>query len=106
MCSIFSYSNSTKDAQDSIYNIQINSTLKWNFDKYLVDKNGVFINYFFSTTKPLNKKVTFYFMIRFIILLFLFTGCSSSSVEEYKEELNTNSYKDSLFIDSIRIQTH
>lgn len=45
-------------------------------------------------------------MIKFIILLFLFTGCSYSSVEEYKEELNTNSYKDSLFIDSIRIQTH
>ena len=38
-----------------------NSTVKWNFQKYLVDKNGEFINYFFSTTKPLNKKVTSYF---------------------------------------------
>ena len=38
-----------------------NSTVKWNFQKYLVDKNGELINYFYSTTKPLNKKVTFYF---------------------------------------------
>lgn len=60
MCSIFSYSTSTIDAQESIYDIQINSTVKWNFEKYLVDKNGVFINYFFSNTKPLNKKVNFF----------------------------------------------
>ena len=38
-----------------------NSTVKWNFQKYLVDKNGEFINYFFSTTKPLSDKINFYF---------------------------------------------
>jgi len=34
-----------------------NSTIKWNFQKYLVDEKGEFINYFYSTTKPLSDKI-------------------------------------------------
>jgi len=35
-----------------------NSTVKWNFQKYIVDEKGEFINYFFSTTKPMSPKIT------------------------------------------------
>ena len=35
-----------------------NSTVKWNFQKYLVDKNGDFLNYFYSMTSPLSNKIT------------------------------------------------
>lgn len=37
-----------------------NSSVKWNFQKYLVDGNGVLIDYFFSATNPLSKKITKY----------------------------------------------
>lgn len=35
-----------------------NSTVKWNFQKYLVDENGELIEYFNSATGPLNSKIT------------------------------------------------
>ena len=35
-----------------------NSIVKWNFQKYIVDKDGKFVNYFYSTTKPLSRKIT------------------------------------------------
>jgi glutathione peroxidase len=35
-----------------------NSSVKWNFQKYLIGKEGVFIDYFFSITSPLSKKIT------------------------------------------------
>ena len=35
-----------------------NSTIKWNFQKYIVDEKGELINYFFSTTKPMSPKIT------------------------------------------------
>ena len=35
-----------------------NSTVQWNFQKYLVDNNGRLVNYFYSTTNPLSKKIT------------------------------------------------
>jgi len=35
-----------------------NSTVKWNFQKYIVDEKGELINYFFSTTKPMSPKIT------------------------------------------------
>ena len=35
-----------------------NSTVKWNFQKYLVDENGNLIDYYFSLTKPMSKKIT------------------------------------------------
>ena len=38
-------------------NGNINSKVKWNFQKYLVGKKGELINYFYSTTSPLSKKI-------------------------------------------------
>ena len=37
-----------------------NSVVKWNFQKYLVDENGEFIDYFYSITKPMNSRITKY----------------------------------------------
>ncbi|WP_008636388.1 glutathione peroxidase [Bizionia argentinensis] len=34
------------------------STVKWNFQKYLVDANGRLIDYYFSVTKPMSGKIT------------------------------------------------
>jgi len=36
------------------------STVKWNFQKYLIHPNGMLLDYFYSTTKPLSKKITKY----------------------------------------------
>jgi glutathione peroxidase len=35
-----------------------NSSVKWNFQKYLIDENGNYIDYYFSITKPLSSKIT------------------------------------------------
>ncbi|APY09438.1 glutathione peroxidase [Winogradskyella sp. J14-2] len=35
-----------------------NSTVKWNFQKYLIDEHGEFIDYFYSITKPTNSRIT------------------------------------------------
>lgn len=35
-----------------------NSTIKWNFQKYLVDEDGEFIDFFYSITKPMSSKIT------------------------------------------------
>lgn len=37
-----------------------NSTVKWNFQKYLVDQDGEFLDYFYSITKPTNSRITKY----------------------------------------------
>jgi len=37
-----------------------NSTVKWNFEKYLVNEKGEFVNYFYSTTKPMSSKIVDY----------------------------------------------
>jgi glutathione peroxidase len=37
-----------------------NSSVKWNFQKYLVDENGGLIDYYWSLTKPMSKKITKY----------------------------------------------
>lgn len=34
------------------------SSVKWNFQKYLIDENGRFIDYYYSITKPMSKKIT------------------------------------------------
>jgi len=36
------------------------STIKWNFQKYLVSKNGELIDYYYSATSPLSDKITKY----------------------------------------------
>ena len=35
-----------------------NTSVKWNFQKYLVDDKGTFVDYFYSITKPLSSKIT------------------------------------------------
>jgi glutathione peroxidase len=34
------------------------STVKWNFQKYLVDDQGKFVDVFYSMTKPTSTKIT------------------------------------------------
>ncbi len=36
------------------------STVKWNFQKYLLDEEGRFVDFFYSVTKPLSEKITKY----------------------------------------------
>jgi len=35
----------------------MDSKVRWNFQKYLVDENGQLIDYFYSTTKPMSSKI-------------------------------------------------
>lgn len=35
-----------------------NSSVKWNFQKYLISEQGTLIDYYFSLTSPLSKKIT------------------------------------------------
>ncbi|GAA0721360.1 glutathione peroxidase [Aquimarina litoralis] len=35
-----------------------NSSVKWNFQKYLVDEEGEFIDFYFSITKPTSSSIT------------------------------------------------
>ncbi len=34
------------------------STVRWNFQKYLIDPSGNLIDYWYSITNPLSKKIT------------------------------------------------
>lgn len=34
-----------------------NSSVKWNFQKYLVDEEGQYLDFYYSSTKPLNSKI-------------------------------------------------
>lgn len=43
---------------DKKKNGNISSSVKWNFQKYFVDRSGELVNYFYSTTSPLSKKIT------------------------------------------------
>ena len=43
---------------DKNKNGKSSSSVKWNFQKYVVDEKGEFINYFYSTTKPMSPKIT------------------------------------------------
>ncbi|RYF21679.1 MAG: glutathione peroxidase, partial [Flavobacteriales bacterium] len=38
-------------------NGNLNSTPKWNFHKYLINKEGEVVDYFYSFTKPNSSKV-------------------------------------------------
>lgn len=35
-----------------------NSSVKWNFQKYIVNEKGQFVDYFYSMTKPMSSKIT------------------------------------------------
>ncbi len=39
------------------YNGKKNSSVRWNFQKYLVDNNGQLIDYYYSMTSPLSNKI-------------------------------------------------
>jgi glutathione peroxidase len=39
-------------------NGKVNSSVKWNFQKYLVDEEGNLIDFFYSTTTPMSTKIT------------------------------------------------
>ena len=41
-------------------NMVSNSTVQWNFQKYLINEKGEFVNYWYSFTKPLSEKITKY----------------------------------------------
>ncbi len=43
---------------DKKINGKSSSSVKWNFQKYIVDEKGEFVNYFYSTTKPMSSKIT------------------------------------------------
>ena len=36
----------------------MDSKVTWNFQKYLVDDKGIYVDYFYSITKPLSSKIT------------------------------------------------
>jgi glutathione peroxidase len=38
-------------------NGKVGASVKWNFQKYLVDEEGRMLDYFMSTTKPLSSKI-------------------------------------------------
>lgn len=38
-------------------NGQLNSMVRWNFQKYLVDPNGQLVDFYYSTTSPLSSKI-------------------------------------------------
>ena len=40
------------------YNGKMDSVVKWNFQKYIVNRDGELINYFYSITTPLSAKIT------------------------------------------------
>ncbi|MCL4117782.1 UNVERIFIED_CONTAM: hypothetical protein GTU68_045115 [Idotea baltica] len=46
-----------KYLSDKKENGKINSTPKWNFQKYLIDRRGFVVNYYYSTTNPNSGKV-------------------------------------------------
>ncbi len=38
-----------------------NSKVRWNFQKYLINEQGHLVDYYYSITNPLNKKITKHF---------------------------------------------
>ena len=43
---------------DKKLNGKYNSSVKWNFQKYLVGPKGDLIDYFYSITNPMSPKIT------------------------------------------------
>lgn len=44
------------------YNGKLNSSVRWNFQKYLVDPKGQLIDFYYSTTNPLSTRITKHIM--------------------------------------------
>lgn len=44
-----------------INNGQKDTSVKWNFQKYLIDPKGHYVDYYLSTTSPISSKITKYF---------------------------------------------
>lgn len=42
---------------DKNYNGKKSSTVRWNFQKYLINKNGELIDYYYSITSPTSTKI-------------------------------------------------
>ena len=40
------------------FNGKNSTSVKWNFQKYLVDEDGIWIDYWYSLTKPKSSKIT------------------------------------------------
>ena len=40
-----------------VNNGKTDSSVKWNFQKYLVDTNGNLVDYYFSATSPTSSKI-------------------------------------------------
>ena len=47
-----------KFLSDKKLNGKVSSKPKWNFHKYLVDKEGRVVDYYYSITKPMSSKIT------------------------------------------------
>ena len=45
---------------DKQLNSKSSSSVKWNFQKYLINEDGELIDYFYSVTKPMSSKITKY----------------------------------------------
>ena len=43
---------------DKKLNGKSNTSVKWNFQKYIIGRDGEFIDYFYSMTKPMSSKIT------------------------------------------------
>lgn len=43
---------------DKRLNGRSSSSVKWNFQKYLINPDGVLVDYFYSTTQPMSLKIT------------------------------------------------
>ena len=43
---------------DKKLNGKSSSNVKWNFQKYLIDREGMIVDYFYSTTSPMSSKIT------------------------------------------------
>ena len=43
---------------DKSKNGKTSTSVKWNFQKYLIGPNGKYIDYYYSMTKPLSSKIT------------------------------------------------
>ena len=41
------------------------TTVRWNFQKYIIGRNGEFIDYFYSMTRPMSSKITINSIVMF-----------------------------------------